>query len=100
MEDYEIAIVLQAYNKGIVGMAHYVSIEKFSKMINWRKISSEYRVKKGFKSVSQKLVKRKLLSDDGKSMAVLFVQKLGVSYILSLIENDSDHISKILAKIE
>lgn len=100
MDDYEIAIVLQAYDKGIVGMPNYVSIEKFSKMINWRKISSVYRVKKGFKSVAQKLVKRKLLSDDGKSMAVLYLDKLGVVYITGMIENESERISKILSTIE
>lgn len=100
MDDYEIAIVLQAYDKGIVGMPNYVSIEKFSKMINWRKISSVYRVKKGFKSVAQKLVKRKLLSDDGKSMAVLYLDKLGVVYITGMMENESERISKILSMIE
>lgn len=100
MEDYEIAIILQAYNKGIIGMPCYVAIEKFSKMINWRKISSAYKVKKGFKSVAQKLVKRKLLSDDGKSMAVLYLDKLGVAYIIEKIENESEQISKISSKIE
>jgi len=100
MNDYEIAIILQAYNKGIIGMQRYVAIEKFSKMINWRKISSAYKIKKGFKSVAQKLVKRKLLSDDGKSMAVLYLDKIGVSYIIGMNENESKRISKILSKIE
>jgi len=100
MDDYEIAIILQAYNKGIIGMPKYVAIEKFSKMINWRKISSAYRIKKGFKSVAQKLVKHKLLSDDGKSMAVLYLDKLGVAYIIEKIENDSEQIAKISSKIE
>ncbi len=100
MDDYEIAIILQAYNKGVIGMPRYVAIEKFSKVINWRKISSCYRIKKGFKSVAQKLVKRKLLSDDGKSMAVLYLDKFGVDYITSLIENESERISKILKTIE
>ena len=100
MDDYEIAILLQAYNKGIIGMRNYVAIEKFSKMINWKKISSVYRIKKRFKSVVQKLVKHKLLSDDGKSMAVLYLDKLGVSYVVGMIEHESKHISKILSKIE
>ena len=100
MDDYEIAVLLQAYNKGIIGMRNYVAIEKFSKMINWKKISSTYRIKKGFKSVTQKLVKHKLLSDDGKSMAVLYLDKLGVSYVVGMIENELEHISKISSKIE
>lgn len=100
MDDYEIAILLQAYNKGIIGMRNYVAIEKFSKMVNWTKISSAYRIKKGFKSVSQKLVKRKLLSDDGKSMAVLFLDKFGVSYIVGMIETEPKTIEKISSEIE
>jgi len=100
MEDYEIAVILQAYNKGIIGMRNYVALEKFSKMVNWKKISSIYKIKKGFKSVAQKLVKRKLLSDDGKSMAVLYLDKLGVSYVIGLNESDPELISKILSKIE
>ncbi|WP_156416096.1 hypothetical protein [Nitrosopumilus sp. Nsub] len=100
MDDYEIAIILQAYNKGIIGMPNYVAIEKFSKMVNWKKISSAYRIKKRFKSVAQKLVKRKLLSDDGKSMAVLYLDKIGVAYVIGIIESESERISKISAKIE
>jgi len=96
----EIAILLQAYNKGIIGMRNYAAIEKFSKMINWKKISSAYRIKKGFKSVAQKLVRRKLLSDDGKSMAVLFLDKIGVAYIIGLIETEPKLISEISSKIE
>lgn len=99
MYDYEIAVVLQAYNKGIIGMQNYVAIEKFSKRINWPKISSTYRIKKRFKSVAQKLVKRRLLSDDGKSMAVLYLDKKGVEYIVGMIENESDRISKISTDI-
>lgn len=100
MDDYEIAIILQAYNKGIIGMPNYVAIEKFSKIINWEKISSAYRIKKRFKSVAQKLVKRKLLSDDGKSMAVLYLDKIGVAYVIGIIESEPERISKISAKIE
>lgn len=100
MDDYEIAIILQAYNKGIIGMQNYVAIEKFSKMINWQKISSAYRIKKKLKSVVQKLVKHKLLSDDGKSMTVLYLDKIGVEYIIGMNENEPKRISKILSEIE
>ena len=67
MEDYETAVILQAYNKGIIGMPNYVAIEKFSKMINWKKISSAYRIKKGFKSIAQKLVKQLLKKENKQS---------------------------------
>ena len=99
MKDYEIAIVLQAYNKGIIGMQNYVAIEKFSKMIDWQKISSVYRIKKRFKSVAQQLVKRKLLSDDGKSMAILYLDKIGIAYIIGIIENESERVSEISSNI-
>ncbi len=100
MEDYEIAVVLQAYNKGIIGMPNYVSVEKFSKMINWKKIAVAYKVKKGFKSIAQRLVKQRFLSDDGKSMAVLYLDKLGVAYVIGMIETEYDRIDKILARID
>ena len=100
MHDYEIAVILHAYSKGIIGMPKYVAVEKFARMINWQKISSAYRVKKGFKSVAQKLVKRKLLSDDGKSMTVLYLDSLGVAYVVGMIENESEKISEISSKIE
>lgn len=95
MDDYEIAVILQAYNKGIIGMRNYVAIEKFSKIIDWKRISSVYRIKKRFKSVAQQLVRRKLLSDDGKSMAVLYLHKIGVAYIVGMIENEPERISEI-----
>lgn len=100
MKNYEIAIILQAYNKGIIGMKNYVPLEKFAKMTNWKKISTAYKIKKRFKSVAQRLVKRKLLSDDGKSMAVLYLDKLGVAYIIGMIQNESEKISDISSKIE
>ena len=99
MDDYEVAIILQAYNKGIIGMKKYVSVEKFAKMTDWKKISSTYKVKKRFKSVAQKLVKRKLLSDDGKSMSVLCLDKLGIAYITGMIKNESERISDISSKL-
>ena len=50
--------------------------------INWKRISAHYRTKDSFESIARKLVKRKLLSDDGKSMQVLFLDKLGVSFVV------------------
>ena len=37
MYNYENAVLLQAYNKGLIGMKNYTSIEKFSRIINWQK---------------------------------------------------------------
>lgn len=99
MYDYEIAVIQKAYDKGIIEMQKYVAIEKFAKIIDWQKISSKYGVKRGFKQIARKLVKRKLLSDDGKSMAVLYLTKLGIDYITGMIEDKSSRISKISTDI-
>lgn len=100
MENFEIAVLLQSYNKGIIGMPNYVSLEKFSKKINWIKIANQYKVKKKFKSIAQKLVKFRLLSDDGKSMSVLYLDKLGVDYILELMSSNPRRIANIQSKID
>ena len=81
LEEYEIAILLQMYDKWIVGKENYISIEKVSTKIKWQGIARAYRVKKKFKSVAHGLVNKLLLSDDGKSMAVLYLGKLGVDFV-------------------
>lgn len=81
LEEYEIAILLQMYDKWIVGKENYISIEKVSSKIKWQDIARAYRVKKKFKSVAHGLVNKLLLSDDGKSMAVLYLDKLGVDFV-------------------
>lgn len=81
LEEYEIVILLQMYDKWIVGKENYVSIEKTSSKIKWQQIAGVYRVKKKFKSVVQGLVNKLLLSDDGKSMEVLYLDKLGVDFV-------------------
>lgn len=81
LEEYEIAILLQMHDKWIIGKENYISIEKTSSKIKWQEIARVYRVKKKFKSVAQGLVNKLLLSDDGKSMAVLYLDKLGVDFV-------------------
>ena len=82
LKPHEIAILLQMYNERIIGPSGYTSIQTVRSKINWKRISSYYRIKESFESLARKLVKRKLLSDDGKSMAVLFLDKLGVSFVV------------------
>lgn len=81
LEEYEIVILLQMYDKWIVGKENYIPIEKVSSKIKWQDIARAYRVKKKFKSVAHGLVNKLLLSDDGKSMAVLYLDKLGVDFV-------------------
>ena len=82
LNPYEIAILLQMYNERIIGPSGYTSIQTVRSKINWKRISSHYRVKGSFESIARKLVKKKLLFDDGKSMAVLLLAKLGVSFVV------------------
>lgn len=70
------------YNERIIGPSGYTSIQTVRSKINWKRISSYYGVKDSFESIARKLVKKKLLFDDGKSMAVLLLAKLGVSFVV------------------
>jgi len=76
------------YNERIIGPSGYTSIQTVRSKINWKRISSYYRVKDSFESIARKLVKRKLLFDDGKSMAVLLLAKLGVSFVVGYVKEN------------
>lgn len=86
LEEYEIAVLLQMHDKWIIGKENYISIEKTSNKIKWQEIAKVYRVKKKFKSIVQGLVNKLLLSDDGKNMAVLYLDKLGVDFVESWLK--------------
>jgi len=86
LKPHEIAILLQMYNERIIGPRGYTSLQIVRSKINWKKISSYYRIRDSFDTIARKLVKRRLLSDDGKSLAVLFLDKLGVSYVVGYLE--------------
>lgn len=88
LKPYEIAILLQIYNERIIGPSGYANIKTVRSKINWRKISSYYGVREGFDSVARRLAKRRLLSDDGKSMEVLFLAKLGVSFVVGYVKEN------------
>ena len=88
MEKYEIAVIYHMYDKGLIGERNYTGIQNIVNRIKWSKIASKYKVKKRFVSVAQKLVKYKLLSDDGKSMQVLYVTKFGAGYIIEYMKRN------------
>ena len=85
LQPYEIAILLKMYDEGIIANA-YKPIERVHSKIKWRQIASAYRVKDSFESVARRLVKMKLLTDHGKSMAVLALDKLGVDYVVGYLK--------------
>ncbi len=86
MEPYEVAVLLQLYSEGIIGKSAYTSIQKVRSKIRWQQIASAYRIKASFDSVARRLVKRKLVSDDGKSLQVLYLDKLGVDFVIGYLE--------------
>ena len=88
LKPYEIAVLLQMYDERIIGPSGYTSLQTVRSKINWKKLSSNYRVKESFDTVARRLVKKRLLSDDGKSMKVLFLDKLGVDFVLGYLDEN------------
>lgn len=86
LKPYEIAVLLQMYDERIIGPSGYTSLQTVRSKINWKKISSHYGVKESFDTVARRLVKKQLLSDDGKSMQVLFLDKLGVDFVVGYLD--------------
>ena len=85
---YEIAILIQMYNERIISKKGYISLQKVRSKINWQKIASFYRVKESFDAIVRRLVKRRLLSDEGKSLEVLFLDKLGVDFVVGYLHEN------------
>lgn len=86
LKPYEVAVLLQMYNERIIGKRGYTGLQKVRSKIKWQQIASAYGIKESFDSVARRLVKRKLLSDDGKSLAVLYLDKLGVDYVTAYVQ--------------
>ncbi len=88
LKPYEIAILLQMYDERIIGPSGYTSLQTVRSKINWKKIASFYRVKESFDIVARRLVKKRLVSDDGKSLQVLFLDKLGVDFVVGYLDEN------------
>lgn len=80
LEPHEIALLLLMYDRGIVGKAGYINIAHVASRIKWQKIQSTFGTKDSIDKAARKLVKKMYLSDDGKSMKVLYVDKIGVDF--------------------
>lgn len=79
-------MLLKMYDEGIIGKGRYIAIQKVRSKIKWHDIASAYKIKHSFDSVARKLVKRILLSDDGKSLQVLYLDKLGVDFVAAYLQ--------------
>ena len=69
-EDVETAVLLRMCQNGLV-VGRYGSREDVRKNIAWVRMASCCRVKAKFGAPARRLVKKGLLTDDGKSMRVL-----------------------------
>jgi hypothetical protein len=100
LEDYEIAILLKMYDEKVIGKPGYTSIQKVRSKIHWQEISSAYKVKKNFDTIARRLVTRKLLSDDGKSMQVLYLDKLGVDFVYQYLKQNPEAMKDLENKLK
>jgi hypothetical protein len=92
---HEIAVLLLMFNDKIIGKKGYVSLQKARKKIGWQRIASKYGIKISFDNVARKLVKKRLLSDDGKSLSVIYLDKFGVDFVIAYIEEHPMAIEEI-----
>lgn len=97
--EYEIAVLLKMYDEQLIG-THYKSTQMVSKKIRWIQIASAYKIKDSFESVARGLVKRMLLSDDGKSMAVLSLAKLGVDFIKEYLQINPNALKDLETRLD
>ena len=99
LENYEIAILLKMYDERIIGNVGYKAIQNVRNNINWKGIVSAYNIKKKFETITRRLVTKKLLSDDGKSMKVLYLDKLGVSFVVGYLKQNSNAFTDLEEKM-
>jgi hypothetical protein len=99
LQNYEIAILLKMYDERVIGKNNYTSLQKVRSKIHWQKIASAYKTRKSFDEVTRKLVKRRLLSDDGKSMAVLYLDKFGVDFITAYLDQNRNAMSDLESRL-
>ena len=100
LQEYEIAILLKMYDERIIGKSGYKAIQQVRSKINWNGIASAYSIRKSFDTITRRLVARSLLSDDGKSMKVLYLDKLGTSYVVGYLKENPNAIADLELKIK
>ena len=86
------------YDAQIIGKGGYKAIQQVRRNINWNGIARVYSVRKSF-DVARKLVARMLLSDDGKSMKVLYLDKLGTTFVVEYMKQNPNAFAELDAKI-
>jgi len=100
LEPHEIALLLMMYDRGIIGKSNYIAIEKVASKVKWQQIQGAFGIKDSLDKVARRLVKKLYLSDDGKSMAVLYLDKYGALYVEQYLKDNPAAISDLEAKLD
>jgi hypothetical protein len=85
LELYENEVLKRMYDKEIIGM-NYFAVEKVAGIVKWDEIARNYRVKKSFNKVVRHLRNKGLVTDHGKSGAVVSLTQIGVLYVRGLLK--------------
>jgi len=80
LQPYEEETLRRMYDNDIIGW-NYKPIEKIAKIIKWRDLAKQYKVKSKFKTVIKNLVNKGYLTDHGKKYKVASLTRLGIAYI-------------------
>ena len=99
LQAYEIALMLMMYDKGIMGESGYTAIEKVARRARWTDIQKAYGISDSIETVTRRLVNAKLLSDRGKSMDVVSLDKLGAQFCKAYLKQNRDAMADLEAKL-
>jgi hypothetical protein len=80
LQQFEIEILHRMYHQQIISYA-YLPTQTIERRINWTQLRTEYRIKKKFPSIMQRLKNKGYLDDHGKSGNVYSLTFLGVAYV-------------------
>lgn len=87
------------YDRGIIGKSNYIPIQKVASKVKWQQIQGTFGIKDSLDKVARRLVKKMYLSDDGKSMAVLYLDKYGALYVNEYFKTNPTALTDLEAKL-
>jgi hypothetical protein len=87
LERYEEEILRRLYDEDIIAM-QYKPVEVVRSKINWIEISQQYKIKKKFSSVMERLERKGYVTSHGKSGNVYSLTFSGVAYVKERFSNE------------
>lgn len=99
LQDYEISVLLMMYDSKLIGKPNYKPIQVVRSKVRWQQVAAAYKTRDSFDKVARRLVKFRLLSDDGKSMQVLYLDKLGLAFVVGHLAQKPDAMKDLEAKM-